>query len=73
MEEISYSNLRVPTPSGRPWLEQGLLEPLWSRGPILPLSMVDILEKQDDVDENDEEDGVDDYEELLAFLDEDDE
>ena len=23
MEEISYSNLRVPTPSGQPWLEQG--------------------------------------------------
>ena len=53
--------------------DDGLLEPLWSRGPILPPSMVDIPEKQDDVDENDEEDGVDDNEELLAFLDEDDE
>ena len=53
--------------------DDGLLEPLWSRGPIIPPSMVQILEKQDDVDENDEEDGVDDNEELLAFLDEDDE
>uniref|UniRef100_UPI00358F49B5 uncharacterized protein n=1 Tax=Myxine glutinosa TaxID=7769 RepID=UPI00358F49B5 len=60
---------------GHSWIkDDGPLEPLWSRGPVLPPSMVDILEKGDTVDEkDDEEDEVDDYDELLAFLAEDDE
>jgi len=45
----------------------------WSRGPILPPSMVDILQKEDIADKSDEEDRVNDYEELLAYLDDDEE
>ena len=42
------------------------------RGPILPPSMVDILEAGATDDEPEEEDEMEDYDELLAFLDEDD-
>ena len=54
--------------------DNDFLEPQWSRGPILPPSMVDILEKSD-VDEEieEQEDELDDYDELMAFLDEDNE
>lgn len=51
----------------------GRLEPLWSRGPILPPTMVDILEKGDVVDEDEQDDEMNDYADILAFLPEDDE
>lgn len=57
---------------GNGWtMDDGTLEPLWSKGPILPPSMVDILEEGNIQDES--EDEVEDYDELLEFLDEDDE
>ena len=60
---------------GHGWIkENDFLEPQWSRGPILPPSMVDIFEKSDvDKGSEEQEDGLDDYDELMAFLDEDNE
>ena len=54
--------------------DNDFLEPQWSRGPILPPSMVDILEKSAvDEESEEQEDGLEDYDELMAFLDEDNE
>ena len=60
---------------GHGWIKDNdFLEPQWSRGSILPPSMVDILEKSDvDEESEEQEDGLDDYDELMAFLDEDNE
>ena len=50
----------------------GFLEPVWSRGPIIPLSRVDLLDTpEEEQEENKEEAGVYDYEELLDYLDDD--
>lgn len=49
--------------------ENGLLEPIWSKGPILPNSLIDILEKTDfnirDEDADDEDESID-YEDLFT-------
>ena len=51
----------------------GFLELVWSRCPILPPSLVDLLGTPDaEQKENEEEAGVYDYEELLDYLDDDD-
>ena len=58
---------------GHGWTKHdGPLELIWSCRPILPLSIVHIIETgvtEDDDDDND--DGMNDYEELLAYLNED--
>ncbi len=48
-------------------LESGLLEPVWSKGPILPLSLIDLLDSTDwEIDEeNDEEESSIDYEDVF--------
>ena len=51
----------------------GFLELVWSRGPILPLTPVDLLDTpEEEQEENEEEAGVHNYEELLDYLDDDD-
>jgi hypothetical protein len=42
-------------------VEGGSLEPVWKKGPILPLSLIDLLDSGD-WDDEDEEDGSIDYE-----------
>ena len=43
--------------------------PMWSRGPILPPSMVDILEESDvDEESEEQEDGLEDYDEPMAIF-----
>ena len=39
--------------------EERLIEPLWSRGPILPTSLVDLLERCTSGEEDDEETDAD--------------
>ena len=57
---------------GWSWLDE-FLEPVWSHGPILPPSLVDLLDTpEEEQEENEEEAGVYDYEELLDDLDDDD-
>ena len=60
-----------PYDPGQGWekTEEGILEPVWSRGPMVPPSLVDLLEKTADEAEEvgDEEEGQEiDYEELLS-------
>lgn len=46
--------------------EEGTLEPVWSSGPILPLSLIDLLEKTvEEMDGEEDEEQFIDYEELL--------
>ena len=48
------------------------MEPIWSKGPILPKSLIDLLDSTDwDLDDEDEDDEYLDYEHI--FDDEDDE
>lgn len=35
--------------------EEGVLEPIWTAGPIMPTSLVDILAKETDSEEEEEE------------------
>ena len=66
----------------KPYEEQGWvriddrLEPLWTEGLILPPSLVDLLDttyqEGESNEEDGEEDGINDYEELLEYLDDDD-
>ena len=43
-------------------VENGSLEPIWSRGPILPMSLIDLLDSTDwDLDDEDEDDEYLDY------------
>ena len=59
-----------PHDPGQGWekTEEGTLEPVWSCGPILPTSLIDLLEKtveeMDGDGEEDEEQEID-YEDLL--------
>ena len=60
-----------PYDPGQGWEKtaEGILEPVWSCGPVLPPSLVDLLEKTADEAEEvgDEEEGQEiDYEELLS-------
>ena len=53
-------------------VENGSLEPIWSRGPILPMSLIDLLDSTDwDLDDEDEDDEYLDCDNI--FDDEDDE
>ena len=63
----------LPKPfDGQGWEKQGdNIEPIWSYGPILQPSLVDILEQTlDENDENADED-ITDYDELLSYVDDD--
>ncbi len=67
----------VPPATSHGWVmgDDGRLEPLWSDGPVLPPSIVDILARNDEEDneedneEDEEEDGVNDFEDLVTYLD----
>ena len=68
----TYPSLSHPNPHdpGPGWekTEEGSLEPVWSCGPILPSSLIDLLEKTaEEVEESEEEEEEQeiDYEELL--------
>jgi hypothetical protein len=59
-----------PYDPGQGWekTDEGILEPVWSCGPILPHSLVDLLEKAiEEVEETDEQDQEEeiDYDELI--------
>ena len=59
-----------PYDNGQQWVktEEGFLEPVWSCGPILPPSLIDLIKKV----EEEEEDEEIDYDELLLGDDDDD-
>ena len=68
-----------PDEEGKGWLtnDAGDLEPIWSYGTVLPPSLVDLLE--DDEEEDDEEEGDEslveedyDLDEILEYLDDED-
>ena len=45
----------LPTPTEHGWqINQGILEPVWSEGPVLPLRLVDLLDIHDTPDEEKE-------------------
>jgi len=45
--------------------EEGILEPVWSNGPILPPSLIDLLEKTaEEMEDEDEEEQEIDYDDL---------
>ena len=46
-------------------------EPIWSYGPILPPTLIDILDKTLDEDVDSDDEDITDYEELISELDED--
>lgn len=58
-----------PYDPGQGWerTDEGLLEPTWCSGPVLPPSLVDLIESSGDSDEEDEEDEDDeiDFDELF--------
>ena len=46
--------------------EEGILEPVWSYGPIIPPSLIDLVEKTvEEVEEEEEEEEEIDYDEVL--------
>ena len=55
--------------------DTGDLEPIWSYGNILPPSLVDLIEDdEDDGEEEDDEDLIEDYDfdDILEYLDDED-
>ena len=58
-----------PCDPGQGWekTDEGLLEPIWFIDPVLPPSLVDLIESSEDSDEEDEEDEDDetDFDELF--------
>ena len=62
-----------PYDEGQGWTktDDGLLEPLWSRGPVLPQSLVDLLERTNegngDITEDESEDENESMLRLLVF------
>ena len=62
----------IPKPyNGQEWIIQGgLLEPMWFRGPILPPSLIDVLNIYDEEKSDDEEITYNDH--LMEYLDDDD-
>ena len=66
----------APKPyDGQGWVKDGnKLEPLWSHGSILPPSLVDILDtSQSDDQATDEDEDIIDYDDMLDYIDEDNE
>ena len=64
---IPFVEKPKPFDKGQGWekLENGSLEAVWSRGPILPLSLIDILEGNEWNIEEEEEDICLDYETMF--------
>ena len=58
-----------PYDAGQGWqkTEQGFLEPVWACGPILPLSLIDLMETADLEEDEEAEDDIE-YEEMLQYL-----
>ena len=58
-----------PYDPGQGWekTEEGILEPVWSRGPVLPPSLIDLLQEAVQEAEVGEDDGQEvDFEEFLS-------
>jgi hypothetical protein len=53
-------------------VNDGVLEPVWSKGPILPLSLIDLLDSDWDLDDENEDDDYIDYEDIFDDNDDDD-
>ena len=68
---IPIYEMPLVTDHGWVWSEEGHLEPLWSDGPVLPLNLVDLLDKDDtdNLPEDKSSDDENDIEDLLAYLD----
>ena len=68
---IPIYEMPLVTDHGWVWNEEGHLEPLWSDGPVLPLNLVDLLDKDDtdNLPEDESSDDENDIEDLLAYLD----
>jgi len=67
-----------PYDNGQGWTRtaEGVLEPLWSYGAVLPDSLVDLLDTDDTDDDESEDEGTDDDEEFdfeFEIIDSDDE
>ena len=66
-----------PYDEGQGWVRttEGILEPLWSYGAVLPDSLVDLLDTNDTEDDESEDEGTDDEEEFTfdVVIDSDDE
>jgi len=67
---IPHINSPSPFDCNQGWektSENRMLEPIWSCGPILPLSLVDMVEKQiEEVEESKNEDIEIDYEDMFS-------
>ena len=48
-------------------VEGGSLEPVWTKGPILPLSLIELLDSGDWDDEDEEDESID-YEDIFDIL-----
>ena len=53
------------------WEKYGDLESIWLYGPILPPSLVDILDKTLDEDVDSDDEDITDYDEIISYLDKD--
>ena len=62
-----------PDEPGQGWTKnsEGVLEPLWCLGPILPISLVDLLQAEPDIMEEDEDDDINEF--MEEEMDDDDE
>lgn len=63
-----------PDDAGQGWEKNttGIMEPVWSCGPVLPTSLIDLLETggcDDDANEGEDEEPMD-YEDMLEYIDE---
>ena len=66
----------MPDEDGKGWEknDDGELEPIWSYGDILPHSLMDLIESSESEDESEDEEFEEDYDfdDILEYLDDED-